>query len=484
MKNLICVTCVYFLFSFSVIGQDGSPDVTFGDNGVVLTSFGESNLVISAISQGESGRIAVLGTEYPVLIDTIHFIQVYNEDGTVDGSFGDNGVVKIIDNIGAPIDKIKVLSDNSIVFGYGGSARKILPNGAVDTAFGSNGSIDIGLSLTDSLGHVIHPDGSIYVCGRKVTGDKEFVIKKFDSDGVIDVSFAQNGTAFINVPSNKNGFYHSFHVNPEDDSLFLNVVSNNSSGSVTRIYKLLPNGMFDSSYGSGGLANTTSLFDCRYNSFVAKDGSVYVGCTYFNEATEEFNHKTSKINPDGAINSSFGTNGVLEGYNIRILQPNGRFIAASDIFYYFEGGIIPSLSRFFLDGHFDESFQFQYDYTELGNYVMSSENDKLLIAGGDIWYNGPDINLFVARYNNTPLNIDENSTQNLSVFPNPTDGIVTISCSTCELIGTSYTLVDATGKKVMEGTFRSTSPSIAIKKLRAGMYFLRIQDNTYKILKN
>ena len=82
MKNLFLL--FYVFCTFGAFGQDGSPDATFGDNGVVLTSFGESTLVVSGVNQGTSGRIAILSLEFPVFAITNYIIQVYHEDGTVD----------------------------------------------------------------------------------------------------------------------------------------------------------------------------------------------------------------------------------------------------------------------------------------------------------------------------------------------------------------------------------------------------------------
>jgi hypothetical protein len=76
---------------------NGQLDGNFGENGIVSYNYDDFNLVrnLSVIKSG--GKIIVTGEMdiyNPGLDqDTDFFIMLFNEDGSIDNSFGDEGVV-------------------------------------------------------------------------------------------------------------------------------------------------------------------------------------------------------------------------------------------------------------------------------------------------------------------------------------------------------------------------------------------------------
>ncbi|PKP24175.1 MAG: hypothetical protein CVU03_13425 [Bacteroidetes bacterium HGW-Bacteroidetes-2] len=58
MKKLLCF-CIGLVFTF-FYAQDGSPDVSFGTNGVLIYDFGGADYVVMGMDESVSGRIMVL----------------------------------------------------------------------------------------------------------------------------------------------------------------------------------------------------------------------------------------------------------------------------------------------------------------------------------------------------------------------------------------------------------------------------------------
>ena len=73
----------------------------------------------------------------------------------------------------------------------------------------------------------------------------------------------------------------------------------------------------------------------------------------------------------------------------------------------------------------------------------------------------------------------EEFTNNYSISPNPTNGIVTIKTNSAEIL--TIELVDVFGKFIDS---IKTSDSIDISFLNNGIYFLSIEGIKYRIIKN
>src|SRR5262249_23257043 len=83
-------------FTLTRSNRDGSPDASFGTNGVVSTAFGSALGAANDIALQSDGKIVVVGSEraragFP---DDDNFsVRRYNADGTLDTTFGAGGVV-------------------------------------------------------------------------------------------------------------------------------------------------------------------------------------------------------------------------------------------------------------------------------------------------------------------------------------------------------------------------------------------------------
>ncbi len=97
--------------------------------------------------------------------------------------------------------------------------------------------------------------------------------------------------------------------------------------------------------------------------------------------------------------------------------------------------------------------------------------DRYSNPDDDYGYGIPDFS------QNTLLSIGHNSFDNLIIYPNPTQQYLHFKTSK----KTSYKIVDTSGKLVKQGY---TDGSIGLRGLSGGIYFLQINQQTYKFIKN
>jgi uncharacterized delta-60 repeat protein len=202
---------VYFLLRFT---SDGSPDKSFGSNGLVTTNLGRTTWPDASGSYAydskltSDGGIVVAGTK----------VVKYKSNGSLDNSFGVGGVAT-----SGGGTKIQLFADNSILVGGGGygtesnvqtgkislnanfQLTKLKADGTLDASFAASGVLS---SQSQNAGSFcIDNNGKILVAGTASIKDWpgqnpkliNKVISRYNSDGTLDTSFGDNGSTRIQV---------------------------------------------------------------------------------------------------------------------------------------------------------------------------------------------------------------------------------------------------------------------------------------------
>jgi len=86
-------------------------------------------------------------------------------------------------------------------------------------------------------------------------------------------------------------------------------------------------------------------------------------------------------------------------------------------------------------------------------------------------------------YDTSALSVQLIKEDEFTLFPNPTAGDVQLNIAE-QLIGTNYTLLDATGRDVLTDKIRSASTTLSLESLPAGVYMLRCTGYTRRIVKD
>jgi uncharacterized delta-60 repeat protein len=184
---------------------DGTPDASFDTDGKVIYSGGSGDDRGNSITIDTSGKILVTGSIDVSLVNRDMIVLRYNADGTPDTTFGTNGVV-LYSVGGYPHSGNSIMVDSSgriLVAGQVKDASndylavwRYHSNGAEDTTFDTNGLVlyDSGNNDDDGTSLVIDNTGRIIVGGSLGRGaDSDAAVLRYSANGVLDTNFGTNG---------------------------------------------------------------------------------------------------------------------------------------------------------------------------------------------------------------------------------------------------------------------------------------------------
>ncbi|MFC1671278.1 delta-60 repeat domain-containing protein [Spirochaetota bacterium] len=191
--------------------NNGIPDSSFGTNGIVVddNAAGGSGLDEAwSIAVDASGGVYLTGSSQSSSnYDMV--IWKYTNNGIRDNSFGTNGIV-VDDNAaggGSHDNGYSIFLDtDGKIFVTGKSINsdgyedmviwKYNNNGTLDTSFGTNGiAVATGGDYNDAGKSIfVDPVGKVYVSGYSMNGaDDDMAIWRYTDSGIPDISFGNNG---------------------------------------------------------------------------------------------------------------------------------------------------------------------------------------------------------------------------------------------------------------------------------------------------
>lgn len=220
-------------FTLCKVLANGSIDSSFGTNGVMVApaiySDGTNRQKIYNLNIQQDGKIVVYGydqhTIAPGNISEQDFLTRYLVNGNLDTTYGTNGIYILPyytllspSQTIQPDDKILIAS-----FGVSGAGQiqltRYLPNGSVDTSFGTNGTALATIGNSIGIQNILlQPDGKIVLVGDSRNNNNspfQFLIVRYTSSGLLDTGF--NTTGYNLVQRGSNDFSSYFAVHLQDD---------------------------------------------------------------------------------------------------------------------------------------------------------------------------------------------------------------------------------------------------------------------------
>ena len=206
-------------FALARYNPDGTPDVSFGNGGLVTTDFTSGNDAAAAIAMQADGRIVVAGTSNTFPTGDDFALARYNPDGSLDASFGNGGLVTTdfasLDELGLAL---AIQADGRIVVAGGtGSVFPAIedfalarynPDGTLDTSFGSGGLVttDFGSQLEFAQALAVQADGRIVAAGGTAVNRPplffdDFALARYHGNGDLDLSFGIGGLVTTDLGS-------------------------------------------------------------------------------------------------------------------------------------------------------------------------------------------------------------------------------------------------------------------------------------------
>ena len=417
------------------LNTDGSTDSTFGLNGITVTDLGGSSEGIGNILIREDGKFLCGGGSNQS--GQFQFLLVqYNSNGELDTDFGLNGTVFTDVGItGSTMLSMVKTSDGSI-FSTGSASGKIPivkygSNGVLDNGFGNSGIVltDIGEIETGS-DILIQDDGKILIIGTTaISGNPEdAIVCRFNSDGSLDTDF--NGTGWVNLALSQSIDRPTGILLLTDGRiLVIGFAANDLLGIEMFALRLMPDGSFDTTFGTDGVAryDIGDGDDAATDVLLQPDGKALIGGRANNGNDNDL--CVIRINEDGSLDDSFGSNGV----------------------------VITDVAA---------------DYDEIISMVLQPDG-KLIVGGSARIGNFFNEDIVLARYHtgiNTSV-VEIGKEEALHVFPNPATNVLRISA---EKTITHIRLFNALGSSVLSKTVNTANPNLDISALSNGMYLLQI----------
>lgn len=481
MKTLLLVSLLLIVsISFA---QDGSPDLSYGDNGVVKHTVYNGTSYVGTITEGKNNTVFVGGGR--VMTHSDNFIMAINDDGSIDEEFADNGMI-IIPTQNEDLLDIQYMPDgtllvSSIIDSYYNITKYNL-DGSINTSFGDNGRIQPFSVLSNTNFFTIDELGNIYLLARlSGYGPIDIEILKFDSNGVLDINFGNQG--IIDLPVHYLDEVKANKVIVKNNSIYILVNYKEENVLENAIIKYSENGLIDSSFGVNGTASIPSVsnFNTTFNLF--NNGSFLIGARQIDPVTELYIKKTVKLNADASLNLDFGIDGVIEGFESSHILPDQRFIANANTENW-DYGILLHYARFFNNGLQDQTFQFSTNFGSLSsNYSIILNSGKLLTVGTDYYNNPHPLEIVLQKFNNTLLKTPKYKKETFKVYPNPSNGIFTVESSVF-YEKENYQITDITGKIIATGQLNELQTQLDLSSAQSGVYFLKISNSVFRLLKN
>jgi len=288
--------------------SDGSIDDSFGVNGLVNTDIGNNNLPYSSILQPD-GKILVCGTYLTNSSPPFSYhssLVRYNNDGTLDNSFGLNGVVKTIVGNTDGIFSLALNTDGKIVAGgYSDNQFLLLQyniDGTLDTSFGTDGIVISSIDTHSSIWSMkIQPDGKIVAGGNSGYGlNTRATVVRYNTDGSLDNGFGANGVVITDLAE------VAVHLRLYSDG---KIIIAGYSGNKLALIKYNNNGQLDPTFASAGVF-TSDSYPSPSSIEIQSDNKIIV-CGNVVVSPYNYGYHIMRFNHDGTVDGTFGNSDTI-----------------------------------------------------------------------------------------------------------------------------------------------------------------------------
>lgn len=446
----------------------GFLDPTFDGDGIAyVDDFGSPDDHATSTAVQEDGKILAAGFSSTVSIGDFVIFRL-KTNGKLDSTFNGNGKLRLaLSTQEARCFTIALQPNGKILMA--GSAKlgtysdfalaRINPDGSVDSTFGVGGIVVQSLGNVNSRIHAIalQPDGKIVTVGSiNFGGNQDFTLARFNSDGTLDTSFGNQGTIIDPLSNGENAAY-AVAIQPDGKIL---VAGNRyvSAKSAFALVRYCPNGYRDESFGTNGISDPPpfGVKSSAYAMTLQPDNRILIAGTVLGNSYMD-SLALAKYNPDGTLNTSFGTGGF-----VTTKVPNS-----------------PSAKIF--------------------SILLKPDNSILVGGYASLTTTNTSAHLMLANYFNSldttqinsvecaPVAVGEPSLERLDVrvFPNPVEHSATLSYNLQEGDNVSIRLFDLNGRLVriaVDKEFRKkgvNTETILLEAIPFGCYMLQIRSSDY-----
>ncbi len=393
----------------------GDLDTGFGMTGIVTTPIGNGDDVGQAVAIQVDGKLVVAGSASYGGVR--HFaLARYDRAGGLDSTFGSGGVVTTTIDLECFGRAVVIQADGSIVVG-GASINngtngdfalvRYHTDGSLDTSFGTNGVITTSIGGGDDQGYAvaIQNDGKILAAGSSHDGnDYNFAVVRYNANGSLDSSFGHSGVVTTPIGSS-NDWGYGIAIQP-DEKIVVAGSSNSGAGGNIAVVRYDSSGSLDSNFGNSGIVTTSIGLGASGSAVAIQNNGKIVVAGISRESTSDFT--TVRYDNNSAPDTTFGVNGVVTttigqggGATAVAIQPGNKIVVAGVSYNgsNYDFGVI----RYLSDGAVDNTFGNEGKViTPIGSgddnsYGVAIQADgKIVVVGYS--HNGSNTDFAVVRY--------------------------------------------------------------------------------------
>ena len=454
---------------------DGTVDSTFGTNGT-FTDFTFPYQHPYDVKQQADGKLVVCGYYIENVFSGIIYslITRVNADGTLDKSFGEAGhAIEKSDFLGAysmaiqPDGKIVCCADEP----YSAKLIRYNTNGTLDSSFGTNGIVATNLSkYGDYFKDVeIQADGKIVAAGTAqddaFNGKQPYIaVARYNTDGSLDESFGIGGKAVINYEDSYTKGT-SLVVQPNGKIVVSGKTFILGTYYDICVSRLLPDGTLDSSFGFNGKMVTAieNSGEESYQVGLQTDGKIIVS-SLSNEGNNIYSSILARYHGDPVATNPLITriNSWIQDNLLGWYSNNSSSVTYYSIQYSKYGSSFTEVKRVPAE---KLSAPGREPSANAYRYVLATAPTDSYYRIAAIQQDGSKAYSEVVYY--------PGSKGTVSLYPNPVQDVLTVTGlsgnkpTTIQLVNRNGHIISA--EKIYTNTFTKN-----IQTLQSGVYYIRI----------
>lgn len=503
-------------FTLNLFAQSGNLDLSFGNNGKVITNVNGTDDVARGVVIQDDGKIVVAGYSFSDISGYDFLCIRYNEDGSLDNSFGTNGIATFDLQLGSD-DRAYSLDlqiDGKIVLGGfsdDGSNRnaaiiRLNTDGSLDTAFGTSGIAVVNVNDEDILRVVkVHQlTGNIVGAGASYSDTEEAnaIFLRLTPNGQLDTTFSDDGI-ITNLPQPVNSSI-GFELVIEDIAIksngritavgWVDIPGNGSALFRADHYacRINADGTLDETFDNNGYdVNVITTGNDRSYSMVLFPDDSFISSGFTDWTSSDYRTYINYMTSSGGSSSGaeawiqYSTSTQDAGFGMEL--DNSGNIIVGGVSNNTSTGIASFLVTSLMSDDYSVDTNFGtsgFTTTDFGTFSIAYDlkvqaDDKIVLVGFS------DTEVALARYIGNTLSLDEtNWIQDFSVFPNPTNDHLNFEINDTSFVNSKFEVYDIIGKNVLQGTITNGLNTIDVSPLLDGFYILRIGENTVKFVKS
>jgi uncharacterized delta-60 repeat protein len=270
----------------------------------------------------------------------------YHDDGSLDTGFGAGGIVET--DFAGQVDQanaVAVQADGKIVVA-GLAARtgplgadndfalaRYLGDGTLDPSFGGDGIVttDLGTRTDIARALVLQPDGQIVVAG---TVDDDVALVRYGDDGDVDTSFGRNGVTITDFGSDD--FANGVALTSDGQILVAGHTLGTGLNTDFALMRYRADGALDESFGTAGIVTTDIGGDDDFGEGLAVDAGGRIVVVGRATSSTILDLAVVRYDREGALDTGFGQDGMVTadfhgsgefGQDV-VIQADGKIVAA------------------------------------------------------------------------------------------------------------------------------------------------------------